>query len=142
MTASLGGDCRGIAAVEFAMTSSISLMLLLGTIEIGRMMSAQHALNLGVDRAVRYAVVHGSNSSSPVTPGSPTPVSNTFTATATPLLGSAVSTCHVTVTYASNSNAPGSQVTVSVTYAWKPIAPITHLPSMTLSASSVGTIQN
>ncbi|MBV9734924.1 MAG: pilus assembly protein [Acidisphaera sp.] len=139
----LARDRRGAAAVEFAVTTLTFLILVMGMVDLGRLFSAEHALNLGVIKAARYAVVHGSSSSSPSSPSSTTAVQSAFTAAVTPVLGAAdAQSCTVTVTYAGSSNAPGSQVTVQASYSWAPMTTIAHFAAITLTAQAVGTIQN
>lgn len=139
----LGRDRSGAAAVEFAITTMTFLILVMGMVDLGRMFSAQHALDLGVIKAVRYAVVHGANASVPSSSSNTTAVQSAFTAAVTPVLGAtAAQSCTVSVTYASSSNAPGSQVTVQASYPWTPITSIAHFAAVTLSAQAVATIQN
>lgn len=58
---------RGAAAVEFALLLTPFLMVTFGIIELGSYGMVQQALLESVHAGVRYAVVHGSNSSSPAT---------------------------------------------------------------------------
>lgn len=48
---------RGVAAVEFAIVSSVLMTLLFGCFELGRMMYTYGALNEGTRRAARLATV-------------------------------------------------------------------------------------
>jgi Flp pilus assembly protein TadG len=56
----------GATALEFALAAPVALTLLLGTIETGRLMWTQNALEQGVAAAGRYAMVHPSASASEV----------------------------------------------------------------------------
>jgi hypothetical protein len=53
----LGQDAGGTAAVEFGLIALPALMLLLGSMEVGRMMWTQSALNFATEEAARYASV-------------------------------------------------------------------------------------
>lgn len=48
-------DCRGTTALEFALLSPALFLLLYGTLEFGRMMWTQSALNFAVEEAARCA---------------------------------------------------------------------------------------
>ena len=49
-------DIRGVTAVEFALILWPLLLLLLGTIDGGRMLWTQNSLQFAVEQAARYAV--------------------------------------------------------------------------------------
>ena len=51
-------DDRGGAAVEFAISAPVLIMLSLGTVEIGRVTLAYHDLSLATFEAGRYAMDH------------------------------------------------------------------------------------
>ncbi len=135
-------DRRGVAALEFALSGVPVLILLLATIEFGRLLADQYALSLGVERAARYAVVHGSQSA---LPASGADISAAFYAAAAPFLGAQASGqaggAVVTVTFAPD-NAPGSVVTVNATYGFLPVSVLEAIPALTLSAQVSETIQN
>src|ERR1700691_95763 len=44
----LAGDCRGVAAIEFAICAPILLVVMFGIIELGRIMWTQNALHYSV----------------------------------------------------------------------------------------------
>src|SRR5207248_5044984 len=56
---------RGQAAIEFTAVLLLLVMAIFGVIETGRMMLAYIALADGARAGVRYAIVHGSYSTSP-----------------------------------------------------------------------------
>lgn len=136
--AALWRDRRGVAALEFALTAVPVLILMLATVEFGRLLADQYALSLGVERAARFAVVHGSQS---VLPASGADISGQFYAAAAPFLGAGTGGAVVTVTFAPD-NAPGSVVTVSATYDFLPVSLLEAIPALTLSAQASDTIQN
>ena len=138
----LAKDRRGVAALEFALTGSLLLSMILGTVAIGRALAAQHALGIGVERAARYAVVRSATSASPA---SAADIGNQFYATVQPLLGAGGGPSPnptVSVAYAGAGNIPGGLVTVSAFYSWQPLSGFDGLPAMTLSAAVSYTIQN
>lgn len=59
----LRGDRAGNTAVEFALIASPLLLLLFGTMELGRMLWYQNALNYSVEEAARCASIDVNNCS-------------------------------------------------------------------------------
>jgi Flp pilus assembly protein TadG len=58
--------CRGQVLVEFAVSAVVLLTLMLGVLWFGRALYTYHAVSYGARAGVRYAIVHGSGSRSPV----------------------------------------------------------------------------
>jgi Flp pilus assembly protein TadG len=132
---SLIGDRGGVAAVEFGLVLSFFAMFVLGIMEVARYVTDQQDLYSAVHSAGRYAIVHGSASSSPATSSTlQTQVGNDLSI----LPSSAVST---TVNFSPNNN-PGSTVTITSTYTWTPLVPLVPLPTATITATSAATILN
>jgi Flp pilus assembly protein TadG len=131
----LRADERGAAAAEFGLVASFVLMLLLGIVEVARYVADQQDLASAVHAAGRYAIVHGSQSSSPAT----TSTLQTEVGSNLALLSSSAAT--TTVTFSPN-NSPGSTVKITSTYTWTPLVPLVPLPSATISATSAATILN
>ena len=50
--------CRGAAAVEAAIVLPLLLLLLVGSIELGRVMSIYNTMLSGVEEGARYVLVH------------------------------------------------------------------------------------
>jgi len=126
----------GAVAIEFGMLLTIFLMAVFGDIELGRYAGTYQALSEAVHIGARYAVVHGSQSSSPATTGSlQTLVQNSGGGVLTP------GSVSVTVTFSPN-NSPGSTVTLVATYPWSSVVPLLNLSSATIQAKSVATILN
>lgn len=125
----------GSVAVEFAITFTVFLMLIFGIIELGRYTMSVQALAETVNEGARYAVVHGSKSSSPATASSLVSLVQNGSSLLTPSLVSA------TVTFSPN-NAPGSTVTIVATYPWSPVVSLLPLSSATITTTSVVTILN
>jgi Flp pilus assembly protein TadG len=53
----LAGDCRGVAAIEFAICAPILLVVMFGIIELGRIMWTQNALHYSVEEAARCMTI-------------------------------------------------------------------------------------
>ncbi len=128
-------ESGGSAAVEFALVSTAYTAMLLGVVQIALYVADQQDLISAVHATGRYAIVHGSSSSSPAT-----------IAALKQMVGSkliVINSASVTANASfSPNNSPGSTVTITASYTWKPIVPLLHLPSATISATSAATIQN
>lgn len=59
---------HGQAMVEFALVAPMLFLLILGTIEAGRFVFFQEALNNATREGARYAIVHGADSPNPSGP--------------------------------------------------------------------------
>jgi Flp pilus assembly protein TadG len=146
----LSGDERGQAVVEFAPILLLLLTVVFGIFEVGRLSLIYIALADGARAGVRYAVVHGSNSSSPSKYNSYSSVQTQVT-NITALAGITIPA--PTVSYPSNTGGTGSDpngnlsgdpVKVVATYTFQPIvtgiATINSLSGVVLSSSSQGNI--
>lgn len=126
---------HGTAAVEFAVASSVLLMLIFTAVDLGLLYFSQQALNNGVARAARYAVVNSTSSTA-------ASITSQFTAAVTPLLGATqAGRCHVAVSYAP-SNTPGGSVTVRASLVWQPFIGFDFMPSVTLTSADSLVIQH
>jgi Flp pilus assembly protein TadG len=128
-------ECAGMAAIELALVSLLYFPLIFGIIEFGRYAADRQDLMHAVYLTSRYAVVHGSSSTSPAT-----------TATLRTMVGSKLLLLPASGVQASASfspdNKPNSRVTITATYTWTPLVPMLNLPSTTISATSTATILN
>lgn len=124
---------RAAAAIEFAIVAPVFLMLIFAGIELAFLFSAQHALQLGVATAARYAALH----SATATPAS---VIAQFDATIAPVLGTCPS-CLVTVLPAAGY-VVGGPVTVTAIYPWTPFSPIDDFTPMLLGSTLTLTVVN
>ncbi|MCU1269411.1 MAG: hypothetical protein JWN74_705 [Acidobacteriaceae bacterium] len=150
MTRNLRRSQRGQAAVEFALTITVLFFLLLGMLELTMFVYTYSVLADAAKEGVRYAIVHGSSTSDPV---SGTASSTSWPACTTPATGSllatvqtyAVASLHSTSTmniyacYPDGSNKPGSAVQVSVSYPYQPLFGL-GWPKVNVSANSAGRI--
>jgi Flp pilus assembly protein TadG len=126
-------DKSGAPAVEFAISSLVFLFILLGVAEIARYAADRQDLISAVHAASRYAVVHGSDSNAPAT-----------AAALQAMVGSKLvlinaNAITTTATF-SPDNKPGSQVTITASYTWKPLVPLLHLPNTTITATTASAI--
>ena len=144
---------RGATLVEMTIAAFLMVMLLLGIVEISRMMVVYTALSNAARAGTRYAIVHGydrtgSGASGPSTSGSSAQVTTAVKNFAgAGLLDT--SQLVVTVTYPDStpcesaasaiSNCPGNRVTVKVTYPFTPFTRYFPL-STTLGNTSQGVI--
>lgn len=128
-------DQRGAAAVEFAMLSTVYLTMLLGILEVGRYIADKQDLMSAVHTTGRYAIVHGSSSSSPASASTLQQMVGNHLA----LIGATSVTA--SASFSPNNN-PGSKVTITASYTWKPLVSLLHLPNATITATSSATILN
>jgi Flp pilus assembly protein TadG len=132
---SLIRETTGAAAVEFALVSLLYITMLLGVGEIALYVADKQDLAAAVHSTGRYAIVHGSSSSSPAS-----------AATLEQMVGAKlviINSASITANASfSPNNSPGARVTITASYLWKPIVPLLHLPSATISATSAATILN
>lgn len=104
-------DIRGATALEFALTFPVALLFILGTVAAYGLISARRAMDVGLEKALRYAVVHSGSSQGTV--------NGIFSSAASPIWGDVAG---VTPTYNLASWAVGDTLTITVTYNWAPIA--------------------
>lgn len=126
-------DRHGSLALEFGLVLPFVIVMLVGILDVGRLMGDQHALDRGVEVAARYAVVNSSSASTGT-------ITTQFDQAVQPLLGSCA-TCTVSVSF-NPSYQPGATVTVTASYPWTPTLPLMLLSATTLSSSITLTVQN
>jgi Flp pilus assembly protein TadG len=136
----------GSALVEFAVTASVFFMMLVGLMKICLAVYTYHYVSEAVRETVRYAVVHGSKSSSPVSTNDPIQTyaraigypginSTLLTTTST---WDTYPTAGGTCTPSTACNNPGNIVKVKVSYAFPFTVPF--MTSQTLNMSSTATM--
>ena len=135
----------GQAILETALSLSLTMAVVFWLFELCMFSYTCSVLNSAAQQGVRYAIVHGTDSSSCSGPDSTcsnkAPYSNVqavVTTAATAALHD-ISAMSVTVSYGSGTAAPGSPVTVKVVYAYIPYINLAGLGN-TVSFSSVGQI--
>jgi len=122
---SIRRDTSGFAAVETAFAFLLAVPVLVGCFELCMFTYTQTALTDAARVGVRYAIVHGSNSSpcsgpsvgcSDSTGANVSSMVDTYAARSVSSLSGAT----VTVTYPDGSSAPPSRVVVSISYSYLP----------------------
>ena len=117
----LGQDRRGTTALEFALLSPALFLLLYGTIEFGRMMWTQEALNFAVQDAARCAAV------TPTTCGTSTQIAS--------YAANDIASNYVPASaFSSSSAACGYQVTASFVYPFIATGLFSMTPTLSASA--------
>jgi Flp pilus assembly protein TadG len=136
---------RGAAQIEFALSILLVCILIFSIIEMMSIVYTYAVLSDAAKEGVRYAIVHGSNSSSPCGPTSnPPAVVNTVTDYAKLSLHD-ISAISVAVTYLPDTaggtatNKPPNLVAVNVTYSYIPYIPLPW-GSPTISTTAQGRI--
>ncbi len=107
-------------------------MFVFAIINMGTAVYAYNWVSYSAREATRYASVHGSTSSSPVSPQSYSALTSVVTNIATGLTG----TVTVTPTWSGDSNVPGNTVTVQVQYKFTFVMPFIKLSPITMSSTS------
>ncbi len=141
-----GRDSRGESLVEFALVSLGLVMLLFGVLEMCRLALVYTSIGNAARVGVRYAIVHGSDNSASVSTiqgvvNSYLNAATVYTPNATVNVCYAVSLTSFTACPSSSGSpgAPGSAVTVSVSYPYNPLTGYFPL-SVNLASTSQGVI--
>jgi Flp pilus assembly protein TadG len=138
------GRRRGSAIVEFSLVAFMTLIVVLGVVEMGRMILVYTDVANAARAGARYAIVHGNMRTGTGVDGPSGPADNptqvvtvvTNFASAAPL---DTSRLVVTVTYPSGSNSVGSPVKVTAVYPYDPF--VSYLPlRVKLGSTSHGII--
>ncbi len=133
-------DTRGQALVEFGFVAFLLTMVIFGVVEMCRMLLVYTTVANAARAGVRYAIVHGSDSS--VSTSQVQTVVNGYLGVGTVNTANAT----VTVTYPdpagaspSGCTSPGCHITVAVSYPYDPFT--TYFPlSVHLGSASQGVI--
>ena len=125
---------KGATIVEFALVCMVVLTLLFGIIDFGRALYTYHFVSYAARQATRYAMVNGSDTTSPITAAGVTTYVNglvpaginaaNLTVTTTWPTDSNYNTCPT-----AGSEKPGCPVKVQVQYNFKFLLP--YLPTFT-----------
>lgn len=134
---------RGQAVIEFALAAVLFFTIVGAVLDISRAVWYQSTLQDAVQEATRYAVVHGSQSSTPVGPtdghysAGPPSTDSTLTNIVDRYAGG-LNTGQVTVSssWPDGSNSSASRVTVTATYPFTPVTKFFGGLTITLSATS------
>ncbi|HYB91567.1 MAG TPA: TadE family protein [Candidatus Binataceae bacterium] len=121
---------RGQSSAEFALLVLPCLVLIFGIINFSLALYSYDFVCYSAQQAVRYAIVHGSASSSPAN-------SAAITSYVDGLVDGVLNTNSLTVTTTwSPNNNPGSVVTVQVSYTFTPIASFVSSLSIPMSRTA------
>jgi Flp pilus assembly protein TadG len=139
---------RGQAQVEFALSIMVVLLTVFFAWELLMAMYTASVLADAAKEGVRYAIVHGSNSSlcSGPNPSSPCASDPTAAEVVNVVKNYARASLHdvsaitVSVTYPDGNNDPPSRVAVTVTYSYVPYINVPFAP--TLRTKAAGRIVN
>jgi Flp pilus assembly protein TadG len=124
---------KGSATVEYGLVLGIFIMVIWGIIQFSLILFGYNNATYASRVAVRYAVVHGSTST---TPCSATDIQNMIT----PLLWGAPSGGYtVTPTWTPN-NSPGSTISIKVSISYTPKLPFYPSRAFTVGTTAYGTI--
>jgi Flp pilus assembly protein TadG len=114
---------RGSSLIEFALISFMFVIVLLGVVEMGRMVLVYTTIANAARAGARYAIVHGANqTASPSGPGDPCACPDVKTVVKN--FASAglvnISALTITVSYPKGDNKAGYPVSVKVAYTYDP----------------------
>ncbi len=137
----------GSALVEFSVSVFLLLLMMLGVVELQRMLFVYNTIADSARAGARYAIVHGLDASPAAGPTNTTPVSTVVTTFASASLLD-TSKLSITVTYPNYdavtnpvANKPGDPVKVVVQYPYDPfVGWFTPILSVTLKTTSRGII--
>jgi Flp pilus assembly protein TadG len=123
----------GTTAAEFAIATGVVLVLVFATFDIGRLFAAQHALDFGVEKAVRYAVVNSTTATSAT-------IKSKLVTAITPAIGATQAAAAIVSVTFSPSEKIGGTVTVTASLAWTASAAGDFMPAVTLNSAQTLTI--
>jgi Flp pilus assembly protein TadG len=137
------GD-RGSSLVEFSLIAFMFIIVLLGVVEMGRMVLVYTTIANAARAGARYAIVHGSDQTvSSSGPGSPCTCPQIQTVVKNFASAGLVNTSLLTITvnYPNGVNTPGNPVQVTVTYPYDPLVKyFSSLLNDTMGSTSEGVI--
>ncbi len=141
------GDARGQSLVEFAACVFLLVMLLIGVVEIGRLVLVYTTIANAARAGERYAIVRGTDNSDTIA-NVKAVVTNYLSAAPMNSANATVHVCYAAVPGSSSCTsdtgsgaaaAIGSEVTVQVSYPYDPFTAYFPL-SVTLGSTSQGVI--
>jgi hypothetical protein len=136
---------EGQALIEFALIIPVMLLLILGLLDVGRAVAQENTLAFAAREATRYAIVHGSNSSVPVSCSPATSCQHASITQVVEQNAIGVPNVSATLTYPDGNNDRGNRVAVDAYAAFIPL-PSQYLLNgalqITLRGGSMLVIQN
>lgn len=134
--ASIAGDRRGTAAIEFAVAGVFFLMMLFAVIESSLLAANQLGVNRGLEAALRYGVVNGATACGGSGAGDLQPL---FNAAAASLISGPLPGISVSCSPA-GSSAAGTSLIISTSLAWSPVVFASEFGAITVSGSVSGVV--
>jgi len=139
---------EGSTIIEFSLVAIMFIIVLLGVVELGRMVLVYTTMANAARAGARYAIVHGADRTGsgvdgPSGPGSPCTCTQITTVVKNFASAGLLDTANLTVTvsYPNGSNAAGKPVTVTVSYPYDPIIPyFSTILNKTMGSTSEGII--
>ena len=137
---------RGSGLVEFSLVAFLLVMLLVGVVEMCRMVLVYNDVSQAARAGVRYAIVHGSDN--PATPDDIKDVVKNFLSSAPvdtsnvldPVITYGCLQPNCTAPSSSSTAIPGSTVQITVTYPYDPFVTYFPISGINLSSTSKGVI--
>ena len=138
---------RGQALAEFALVGLTFFVLVFGMLDVGRAVWNYNTLAEATREGVRYAIVHGADSSDPSGPGSAyytAPDSDTKVTDNVEAFAGGINTSQLTVQaeWIDGTNQPGERVRVTSQFTFDPIFNFLGILSFTMTSSSTMEITN
>ena len=132
---------RGSSLIEFCLISVMLVIVLLGVVEMGRMVLVYTTIANAAREGARYAIVHGVDQTvSPSGPGNTSAVETVVKNFASAGLVDTTALT-ITVSYPNGDNKAGSTVKVKVTYPYDPFVNFfSSILNTTLGSTSEGVI--
>src|ERR1700733_2532396 len=124
---------RGSTMLEGALVMTTFVILLIGSMDFGRLGFTYNSVTYAAHQAARFASTNGSASGHAAT------VANIQTNADNNLIGLSATGLTVAVTWTPNNN-PGSQVQVAVSYRFQPLVVPISSSALTVKSTTVDTI--
>ena len=136
---------EGSALVEFSLIAFMFIIVLLGVVEMGRMLLVYTTMANAARAGARYAIVHGGERTGTGVNGPSGPGNTAQVQTVVQNFASAgllnTSNLTINVTYPNGLNTAGSAVSVTVTYPYDPLVIFFNsMLSTTMGSTSEGVI--
>lgn len=123
----------GSAIVEFALVVPLYFLIIFALVQLGIVFAGYCGAQYAAQQGVRYAVVHGSESSNPCS-------SATISAYVAPYLWAAQRNRSTVTTTWNPNNGAGSTVTVSITLSYHTGLPFSGINRVKVGTTAQGTI--
>jgi Flp pilus assembly protein TadG len=134
----------GSSMIEFSLIAFMFIIVLLGVVEMGRMVLVYTTVANAARAGARYAIVHGADQTvSSSGPGNPCTCTQVHTVVKNFASAGLVNTglLTISVNYPDSTNTPGSRVSVTVAYPYDPLVKyFSSLLNQTLGSTSEGVI--